>query len=117
MSKFSLAMTDTLIASELFIRIERRRKQMGFTQVSLSERVGITPKTYRNLKEGSCSVMILLMVLRELALLENLDVLVPNPSLRPSEVLKQEAPPRRAKHEVFKKTNVASVLCSRKSLK
>lgn len=86
MNKVSAAMTDSTIAEQLFSRIEIRRKAMKITQVDMAARVDITPKTYRSLKTGSCSVMILLTVLRQLNLLENLEALIPAPTVRPADV-------------------------------
>ena len=82
-------MTDTVIAEQLFARIEARRKALQITQADMAARVDITPKTYRNLKQGRCSVMVLLMLLRQLNLLENLDALVPQPAVRPTDVWRQ----------------------------
>ncbi|WNN47961.1 helix-turn-helix transcriptional regulator [Siccibacter colletis] len=86
MNTFSVAMTDSALAEALFYRLEQRRKGLKITQQTLAERTGITPKTYRSLKAGSCSMLVLIAVLRELQLLENLDLLVPAAQVRPEEV-------------------------------
>ncbi|EHM49308.1 hypothetical protein GYRE_02460 [Yokenella regensburgei ATCC 49455] len=89
MNDFTRAMTDSVLAERLFNRLEARRKAMKITQLTLAERVGITPKTYRAVKSGSCSLLIFISILRELQLLENLDTLVPAATLRPAEVWAQ----------------------------
>jgi DNA-binding XRE family transcriptional regulator len=89
MKKISAAMTDEVIAEQLFARIEARRKALQITQADMAARIDITPKTYRNLKKGSCSVMVLLTLLRQLNLLENLDSLIPQPTVRPTDVWRQ----------------------------
>ena len=89
MSSFTVSMTDKHIAAELFARIESRRKVLKITQADMASRIGVTPKTYRSLKEGTCSLMVLFTVLRQLNLLENLDVLVPSQTVQPADFLRQ----------------------------
>lgn len=92
MKTISASMTDKVIAEQLFARIEARRKALGITQADMATRIDITPKTYRNLKSGSCSLMVLLSLLRQLNLLENLNELVPQPAIRPTDVWRQTQP-------------------------
>ncbi len=118
MNTFTNAMTDAALAGALFQRIESRRKAMKMTQLALSEQVGITPKTYRTLKTGSCSVMVLIGVLRELEMLANLDNLVPDPGTRPAEIWNQLSPNnRRRQSTVSQISQIRNMKEQRKKLK
>ncbi|WP_312948416.1 helix-turn-helix transcriptional regulator [Superficieibacter sp.] len=119
MKDFSAAMTDSALAEALFSKIEARRKSMKITQARIAERVGITPKTYRALKSGSCNVLILLSILRELQLLENLNLLVPDPTIRPTEVWAQVTSGSPAgKREIHRRVNhVKNMMQQRKKIK
>ncbi len=88
MHNINQSLSDAAIASELYSRLEAYRKQRSIAQLELAQRLGIAPKTYRNIKTGACSVSVLLMVLRELNLLDNLNLLIPQQALRPTDVLK-----------------------------
>lgn len=111
MMKINPSLTDERISSELFERIEARRKQLKLTQMELAARLGVTAKTYRSLKHGRCSVLILILALRQLGLLENLEYLIPTEEPHPSQLWQrlaiQPTPTR----------SVKDMLAARKKLK
>lgn len=90
MPRISKAMTDAVVAETLFDQLEDYRKRKGMKQSTLSDSIGITPKTYRNLKTGSASFEVFIQVVRYLGLLDNLNNLVPDPQLSPLQLLALE---------------------------
>lgn len=90
MNTISTTMTDFAIAEELYARLERRRKNMGFTQEEMAERVGITPKSYRAIPKGTGRLTSFIALLRYLDCLDNLNLLVSEPTISPLAMLEQE---------------------------
>lgn len=90
MNTISSTMTDFAIAEELYARLERRRKNMGFTQEEMAERVGITPKSYRAIPKGTGRLTSFIALLRYLDCLDNLNLLVSEPTISPLAMLEQE---------------------------
>ncbi|WP_239649126.1 helix-turn-helix domain-containing protein [Pantoea ananatis] len=88
--KISITMSDTAIAKELFERLEAYRKSRGISQETLVENLGISRPTYARLQNGACSLATFIAVLREMRLLEGLDVLVPTLEVRPSDVFRAQ---------------------------
>ena len=86
----SKSMSDQAIAVVLFERLEEIRIRKQIRQQELADDIGITPKTYRNLKTGKASVNTLLLVLRRLGLLDNIQLLVPEKEMSPIEQQKIE---------------------------
>ncbi|EPF13749.1 MULTISPECIES: helix-turn-helix transcriptional regulator [Cedecea] len=118
MKEFSKTLTDSALAGMLFTRIEARRKTMKITQLMLAERIGITPKTYRSLKTGSCNLLIFIAVLRELQLLDNFNHLIPSPTIRPAEVWSQVSPTgKKAASTSAQMIKIRSMMERRKKLK
>nr|WP_318383013.1 helix-turn-helix transcriptional regulator [uncultured Enterobacter sp.] len=117
MSDFTRTMTDNVLAAMLYKRIESRRKAMKVTQLALAERIGITAKTYRTLKEGKCSVIVLIAILRELQLIENLEALVPTEQTRPGQVWSKMSSERRKSDASSQADQVRSMLKARKKMK
>lgn len=117
MKNFSVSMTDKRVAAELFERIESRRKVLKITQVDMAKRIDVTPKTYRSLKDGTCSVMVLFTVLRQLNLLENLDALIPLQTVRPMDIWKQTNTSKAARKHRNKQNSIRDVINSRSRLK
>lgn len=77
------SMTDTAIVSELYQRIETRRKNSNITQAEMAERIGITTKSYRAIQKGVCRLTTFIALLRQLDLVENLNGLVSTPKISP----------------------------------
>ncbi|WP_260513930.1 helix-turn-helix domain-containing protein [Serratia fonticola] len=93
--KITIAMSDTAIAKELFERLESYRKSRRISQETLAENLGISRPTYARLQNGTCSFVTFIGILREMNLLEGLNVLIPNPTVRPSDVFKAQKRQRR----------------------
>tara|TARA_R110002072_G_scaffold5586_1_gene35650 strand:+ start:83 stop:427 length:345 start_codon:yes stop_codon:yes gene_type:complete len=114
-------MTDSTITEELYRRLELRRKALGINQEKMTESLGITPKTYRSIKQGTCSLLVFLMALRQLDLLGNFELLIPSEAKRPTDVLREEEKQRKRKASQFDDNtmnkNTTDILGSRKKLK
>ncbi|MCF1264839.1 helix-turn-helix domain-containing protein [Morganella morganii] len=85
--KITKAMTDLAISKALFNRLEVHRQTRGMSQAALAESLGISRPTYARLEKGTCSFGTFIAVLRQLNLLEGLDTLVPEPTIRPSDII------------------------------
>lgn len=85
--KLSRALSDKVIITTLYDRIEKRRKTLGWTQAELAERIGITSKSYRAIKAGGCRLQTFIALLRQLDLIEQLEVLLPELSESPMQRL------------------------------
>ncbi len=90
MNTISSSMTDFAIAEELYARLERRRKNLGFTQEEMAERVGVTPKSYRAIPKGTGRLTSFIALLRYLGCLDKLNLLVSEPTISPLAMLEQE---------------------------
>lgn len=87
--------TDTEIAEILASRIKQYRlenSQRSLTQKEMGERTGLSRDTIQRLeKSGRVSVPVLIAVLRELGLLDNLEILVPEkPPVSPIAAARQQ---------------------------
>jgi transcriptional regulator with XRE-family HTH domain len=85
--KITKTMTDLAISKELFNRLEVHRQSRGMSQEALVDSLGISRPTYARLEKGTCSFGTFIAVLRQLNLLEGLDALVPEPTIRPSDII------------------------------
>ncbi|MBJ2332962.1 helix-turn-helix domain-containing protein [Dickeya solani] len=85
--KITKTMTDFAINKELFRRLEVYRQARGISQEALVDSLGISRPTYARLEKGTCSFSTFIAVLRQLNLLEGLDALVPEPTMRPSDII------------------------------
>lgn len=83
--EFSIATSDQ-IESALGAQLERIRLTMNLTQTQVAKEAGITPLTLRRLeKGGGVSMDTFIRVMKALGLQQNLEVLLPDPSVRPVE--------------------------------
>ena len=90
MSKITTSLSDAAVTEELFSRLERIRKGRDLTQQEFAEFfLSTTVKTYRSIRTGRCSLNLFLLALRQLGLLENLELLIPEQTVRPRAVLKE----------------------------
>lgn len=89
--KITRAMTDHAITQELFKRLEVYRQARGISQETLVDSLGISRPTYARLEKGTCSFATFIAVLRQLNLLDGLDILVPEPTVRPSDIIADNA--------------------------
>ena len=86
--KITSAMTDAAIAQELFERLEKQRKVMQITQEEMAERVGITRKSYAAVKHGISKLSTFIAILRQLELLDNLELIATPAGRSPMEALR-----------------------------
>lgn len=91
MTQITAAMSDTAVSEALFQHLEARRKARKISQKHFAEEyLGVNVKTYRTLREGRCTMAVFLSAIRQLGLIDNLNLLVPEQSVRPSDLLKSE---------------------------
>jgi transcriptional regulator with XRE-family HTH domain len=89
--RFEPNLTTDAVLKELGRRVERQRLERNLTQDELAEEAGIGRATLQRLERGeSVQLTSLIGLLRELGLLERLDVLVPEPTPSPLERLKTQ---------------------------
>lgn len=76
------------ILKELGRRIKKERIDMNITQGKMADMTGLSRKTVCNLENGSdVSLRTLIEVLRVLGHLDGFDMLVPEPTVRPSDIV------------------------------
>lgn len=81
-------------------RLKRLRLGRNLDQRSTAEKAGISEKALRNLEAGRGStVETLLRVLKALEYLQGLDLLAPEPSVNPLDLLRQAKQPQRARRQ------------------
>lgn len=85
--KITKTMTDFAINKELFRRLEVYRQARGISQEVLVGSLGISRPTYARLEKGTCSFGTFIAVLRQLNLLDGLEILVPETTMRPSDII------------------------------
>lgn len=81
-----MSMSDVAVAKEIYERLETYRQSAGISQEKLVDDLGISRPTYARIKKGTCSLSTFISVLRAFNLLEGLNLLVPPPTVRPSEI-------------------------------
>ena len=85
------------VLKELGERVRAIRIDMPLTQAELAQRAGVSLRTVANLEAGrDVKLDSLLSVLRALGLLANVELLVPEPLVRPLALLDTPARRRRA---------------------
>jgi transcriptional regulator with XRE-family HTH domain len=86
--KITGALTDEATLSELAKRVQRARLDQVMTQAELAERSGVARPTIERFEaSGVAQLVTLVRILRALGLLERLDTLLPETSIRPIEAL------------------------------
>jgi transcriptional regulator with XRE-family HTH domain len=93
------SLSNTAIVQEIGKRIKAYRLKKKLTQQALAERAGISLFTVSQIEKGkTVSLGMLLSVLRELRLLDNLEMLLPEIGISPIEMMKlQGEMPKRIK--------------------
>jgi len=76
-------MSDKAIAAEIGQRLERFRLELNLSQQQLSDEIGITPKSYRQLIAGNGKVENLIAAMRALNCLDQIDNFLPEPTPSP----------------------------------
>jgi transcriptional regulator with XRE-family HTH domain len=92
-------MTDEALLRELGHRIAQQRLDRNLSQAQLAEQAGISKRTLERLEAGAAATQLslFLRVLRQLDLLERLDLLIPEPQPSPLALLElQKAGRKRA---------------------
>ena len=87
--RIDAGLTDDAVLAELGRRLARTRLERNQTQAQLGEEAGLGLATVQRLEGGrAVKLSSLVRVLRTLGLLDALDVLVPEPTPSPIELLK-----------------------------
>jgi len=79
------------VAQEIGKRLKTHRINKRFTQKQLAEKAGVSLFTIAQIEKGKpVSISMLLPVLRVLRLLDNMELLIPEPQISPVALLKQK---------------------------
>ncbi len=82
--KISGDMSDRAVLKELGSRIARYRLNKNLTQAMLAAQAGVSTPTIQRIEQGkSTQASNLIRILRALKLLDNLEVLIPEPAISP----------------------------------
>lgn len=105
MSKIDYRLASSLqIAEYLGQRLADNRLARNITQKRLSEMAGVSLKTVQRLEKGeNSSLDTLIRVLKAMGVAENLDVLLPDASIRPLERVKLKGKERQRARPVAEK--------------
>jgi transcriptional regulator with XRE-family HTH domain len=89
---FQRLMTDEALLQELGRRIAQQRLDRDLSQAQLAEQAGISKRTLERLEAGASATQLslFLRVLRQLDLLEQLDLLIPEPQPSPLALLERQ---------------------------
>ncbi len=90
--------TPNELQQQLGERLKRLRLSRNLDQRTTAEKAGISEKALRNLETGRGStVETLLRVLKALDSLQGIELLAPETSVNPLDLLRQSKPPQRAR--------------------
>ena len=95
--KFQELNHDDAILQEMGRRLVQFRIDLNLTQAELATRAGVGKRTLERLETGETTqTRTLFRIFRELELLEKIEMVLPEPTARPSRAIKQaEALPKR----------------------
>ncbi|MFT5562600.1 MAG: transcriptional regulator with XRE-family HTH domain [Candidatus Azotimanducaceae bacterium] len=94
--KFNEGNSDDTTLRELGRRIAQYRLNRNWTQDALATEAGVSKRTIHRIEHGgSTQASNLIRVLRALQLLENLEVLIPEPAISPIQQAKMQGRKRR----------------------
>lgn len=90
-------MSDEALLQELGHRVARLRLERNLTQAQLAEQAGISKRTLERLEAGAAATQLslFLRVLRQLDLLERLELLLPEPKTSPLALFQQQEASRK----------------------
>ena len=87
--RITQSLTDEALLTELGERISRHRLNLNVKQSELAREAGLSKRTVERIEAGASTQLTnLIRVLRALDLLDNLELLVPEPTPSPLEQLK-----------------------------
>ncbi len=87
----SRLMTDDAILAEIGNRIARYRIDQQVTQANLAEQAGVSKRTVERVEAGaSVQFSTIIRILRALDAMQGLDRMIPEPPVRPMELLKHK---------------------------
>jgi putative transcriptional regulator len=81
------SMTNLAIAKDIGLRIDQLRLQANISQEYIAGELGITVKTYRNIKLGKAKFELVIVVLRILGQLEMINYFIPKTPYSPLKLL------------------------------
>ena len=94
--KIEESQTEATILIELGKRLSQTRIQMGITQAQLALKTGLGKKTVERIEAGaSVQLVSFLKLIRELNLIDTLDLLVPEVGAGPMDLLKLKGKTRK----------------------
>lgn len=95
--KINYYFSDDELQKEFGNRIKSVRIDMEMTQGELALQAGVSPRTVSNLETGKdVSFKTVIDVLRALGYLQNMDLLLPEQMIRPSQLVENGKPRERA---------------------
>jgi len=87
--KIENTLSEDSVLTELGRRLARRRLDKGLTQAALAAEAGISKSTVERIESGASTQLAkLIRLLRPLDLLDNVDILVPEQTASPIDLLK-----------------------------
>jgi len=106
--KFSNDLSDKAVLQEVGHRITQYRLNQDKTQAALAQEAGVSNRTMARVEHGdSVQASSIIRILRALQLIENLDAVIPEPSVSPVQQLKMQGKRRqRASSKQAKSTKV-----------
>ncbi|MFT5133119.1 MAG: transcriptional regulator with XRE-family HTH domain [Gammaproteobacteria bacterium] len=89
--KITELLTDDTILNEFGQRLSKRRVELNMTQAGVAKQAGVSKRTVERIEDGASSQMLsIIKIFRVLELMDNLDRMIPEPSPKPMDLLKQK---------------------------
>ena len=94
--KINVIDSNVDIIKEIGKRIKRQRINISLTQQELADKTGVSLRTICNVENGrDTKLSVIISVLRALNILSNIDLLIEEETIRPSDYLKLNKPRER----------------------
>jgi transcriptional regulator with XRE-family HTH domain len=95
--KISSQLNDDAVVKEIGVRISATRLGLNMTREHLASTAGVSARTIARLESGSVGTQlsVFIRVCRALGLADRLDLLLPEPSLSPMEILRLQGKRRK----------------------
>jgi putative transcriptional regulator len=84
------SMTDKGIGQEFGRRIRSLRLRRNLTQQQVADKAALSPNAIKSLESGKGKLLTFIAVLRELGALDALDNVIPEPSISPLQLARQQ---------------------------